>query len=254
MSNKIKEDLEGKKRFGGLLGNVHPAVIAIWAALIAVGNILPAIPIIGSGGTFSASAALTPLAGIFFGPIAGAICAAIGKFLGQLLAPHTAWLGIGTFLVGTVNAFVTGMVSRKRWYWAIGIIGVGWVLWYTTEIGRGAPIFPLVFYSLGIIAALAGGLYGAKKLTSDNNLLRGVGIFLAVYAGFVGAAAVANYFGILLLQIPTNVWKGLVFVSPWERAIFSLGSAIIGVPLLIGLPKIGVFVGPEFDNEEDLEE
>ena len=41
------------------------------------------------------------------------------------------------------------------------------------------------------------------------------------------------------------MWKGLVFVSPVERALFSFGAAVIGIPLLIGLPKIGVRVGPE---------
>ena len=50
------------------------------------------------------------------------------------------------------------------------------------------------------------------------------------------------------------MWKGLAFVSPFERAIFALGATIIGVPLLIGLPKIGVFVGGDLEGEEDDDE
>jgi len=45
--------------------STHPAVIAVWAALIAVVTLVPAFPIIGTGATFSVNAALIPLAGIF---------------------------------------------------------------------------------------------------------------------------------------------------------------------------------------------
>ena len=238
-----------------LLGGVHPAVIAVWAALIAVGSLLPAIPIIGSGGTFSVSAALIPLAGIFFGPIGGAICAAIGSFIGQMIAPHIAWLGIATFLIATVNAFVVGCVSRRKWYIALGIIILGYILWFATEIGRGAAIFPLIFYSIGIVAVVIGAIVFAQKGVFEKRpFLRMLGIFVAAYAGFVGAAAIANFFGIILYQWPATMWKGLAFVSPWERAVFSLGATIIGVPLLIGLPKIGVFVGSDLESDEDDDE
>src|SRR6056297_631823 len=123
MGNEARVDLTKRQGYK-LLGGVHPSVLAIWAALIAAGNLLPAIPIIGSGGTFSVSAALIPLAGVFFGPIGGAICGAIGGFIGQIIAPHIAWLGIATFLIGTVNAFVAGCITRRKWYIAVGIIAL----------------------------------------------------------------------------------------------------------------------------------
>ena len=227
-----------------LLGNVHPAVIATWAALIAVGNLLPTMPIIATGGSFSVSVALIPLAGILFGPVGGAIAAAIGGFVGQIIAPHTAWLGIATFLVGTINAFAAGLVSRGKWIWVVLIIAVGTALWFATEIGRNAAIFPLVFYSLGVIMAVIGGTVGRKWLVKDKLLLKGLGIWFASFSGFVAAASIANFFGIIIIQIPAEVWRFLVFISPWERAFFALGAAIIGVPLLVSLPKIGMHVGP----------
>jgi uncharacterized membrane protein len=251
MNNEEREDLTKKQGYK-LLGGVHPSVLAIWAALIAAGNLLPAIPIIGSGGTFSVSAALIPLSGVFFGPVGGAICAAIGGFLGQIIAPHIAWLGIATFLIGTCNAFVAGCITRRKWYVAIGIIAVGYILWFSTKIGRGAALFPLVFYSLGLVATALGALIWRKEEAfSKKPVLRGIGVFVSAYAGFVGAAGLANFAGITLYQWPSAMWIGLAFVSPWERAIFSLGATIIGVPLLIGLPKIGVFIGSDV---EDLDE
>lgn len=71
------------------------------------------------------------------------------------------------------------------------------------------------------------------------------------YTGFIGAAAVANYLGILIVKIPAKVWKVLAFVTPVERTIFAIGAAIIGIPLLLGLPKIGIFVGPQPKEEDD---
>ncbi|OHE58894.1 MAG: hypothetical protein A2Y36_11485, partial [Treponema sp. GWA1_62_8] len=224
----------------------HPAVLAVWAALIASANLLPVIPMVGLSGTFNVGAILVPLAGIFFGPLAGALCAAIGAFISQLIAPHSAWLGLATFLVATVNAFTAGCVARGRWYLALPVILIGYALWFLTPIGMEAAIFPLIFYTLGLLAVAVGspiwmnaGRFGPKSP------LRAVGVFAAAYAGFVGAAGLANFAGIMLYKWPAAMWQGLAFVSPVERAVFSLGATIIGVPLLISLPKIGVRVGPE---------
>ncbi len=254
MSDELREDLTKKRRYR-LLGGVHPSVLAIWAALIAAGNMLPAIPIIGSGSTFSVSAVLVPLAGVFFGPVGGAICAAIGGFLGQIIAPHIAWLGIATFLIGTVNAFVAGCVTRGKWYIGGAVIAVGYILWFSTEIGRNAAIFPLVFYSLGLAAMVVGAfIWRDEKVFVKKPVLRAVGVFMAAYTGFVGAAALVNFAGITLYQWPPQMWIGLAFVSPWERAVFSFGATIIGVPLLLELPKIGVFIGSDMLDEDDDED
>jgi uncharacterized membrane protein len=204
---------------------------------------LPSIPILGTGGTFSVSSALVPLAGVFFGPIGGALCAAIGNFIGQIIAPHTAWAGIGTFLIGTINAFVSGTVSRGKWPIAVGIIALGTVLWFTHEIGRQAPFFAIVFYGLGAIMAIIGGIIGTKLIKEANFFKKFIAVWLASFAGMVGAAALANYFSLVVYQL-----------SPTERTIFSIGAGIIGVPLLIGLPKIGIFVGPEAGLEDDDED
>lgn len=228
---------------------VHPAVIAIWAALIAVAHLLPTIPLVVTGGSFTVSAAFLPLAGIFFGPAAGALCAAIGGFIGNLIAPQSAWLGLGTFIIGTTNAFTTGLLSRGKWLQGVAVIILGVILWFTTAIGREALLYPAVVYSLGIIAAILGGLLGKRWLVSQKRVLQLVVVWLIAFAGFIAAAGVGNYFGIVVRQTPAEIWNMLAFVSPTERAVFSLGSALIGVPLLAALPKIGIFVGPS-DEEE----
>lgn len=66
----------------------------------------------------------------------------------------------------------------------------------------------------------------------------------------MSGATVGNFFSLLLYKLPKEIWATLVVLGPVERSIFSLGAVIVGVPLLIGLPKIGVFVGPEVAETE----
>ena len=61
----------------------------------------------------------------------------------------------------------------------------------------------------------------------------------------IGAAIWADWFNLLLFKTPAITWKVLTPVTPVERTVFSVASAIIGTPLLAGLPKIGIFVGPD---------
>ena len=36
-----------------------------------------------------------------------------------------------------------------------------------------------------------------------------------------------------------------------ERICFAVAATIIGIPWMLGLPKIGVYVGPQLADEED---
>ncbi|MEL7608927.1 MAG: ECF transporter S component [Bacillota bacterium] len=239
---------------GKLFSRFHPAVISVYAAVIAASALLPSIPLLGTGGTFSIATALVPLAGVFFGPVAGALCAAIGGFVGQLIAPNTAWLGIATFLIGVVAALAAGLVATKKWYVSLGLILLGTVLWFFHPIGQQAPIFPAVFYGSGAVAGVLAAFVGYSWLKSNNVFKKSVAVFLAAYIAMVASASLANFTALIVFQIPAETWTLLAFMAPMERASFSIGSVIVGVPLLIGLPKIGIFIGPALDEEVEAED
>lgn len=238
-----------KKR--SLFGNIHPAIISVWAALIASAHLLPAIVLIGTGGTMSVSAILVPLAGILFGPIAGGICGAIGQFIGFLIAPAGAWLGMFTWLIGTCTATTTGLISRGKWPIAAGLLGIGLALWFSHPIGQKAWIFAAVFGGYGMVCTILGGLVAKKWLMSKNIILKAIAIFLTAVAGMVTSAMLANYASLTLFATPAITWKMLTFVAPVERTTFAAAAALIGVPLLIGLPKVGIFVGPQPSDADD---
>jgi uncharacterized membrane protein len=200
--------------------------------------------------TFSVTTALLPLAGIFFGPIPGAVCAAVGGFIGSLIAPHTAWMGMGTFIIGTTTAFTAGLISRSKLPIALIVYVLGSVLWFTQEIGRSFPLLPIVYYGSGLIAVIVGSIFASRWLIGDNKAFKFPAVWLCAFGGMMGGASIGNFFSLLLYKLPKEVWATLVVLGPTERAIFSLGAVIVGVPLLIGLPKIGIFVGPDVAEEE----
>jgi len=236
--------------------STHPAVIAVWAALIAVVTLVPAFPIIGTGATFSVSAALIPLAGILFGPIPGALCAAIGAFIGQLIAPHTVFFGPLTFLIPTLNALCAGFAMQKKWY--VPLIGavVFSAAWLLFPLGRAAWFEPII-WTMGVIASLLGWFVASDWLGSDDRTKLFVGVFLAAMAGTIVDHGFGSLWALIMFQLPREVWLSVLPLAPVERTLFSLGAAIIGTPLLIGLPKIGILVGQEmymeYAEEEDFE-
>src|SRR5512146_3170280 len=113
-----------------VLITAHPAVIAVWAALMAVASLLPAFPIIGTGVTFNIANCLTPLAGLFFGPWVGMVGAGVGGFLGQLLAPHTTLFGPLQFTIAMMGALGAGLAMQRKWWGPLAIILLFGGVWY----------------------------------------------------------------------------------------------------------------------------
>jgi len=240
----------------------HAALIAVWAAATAAAQMIPTIPMLGTGRAFSLAAALTPLAGVFFGPIYGALCAAVGGFAGSFLAPLTAWLGPWTFVPGMVTAFTAGCIAWGGWppvrisqrgsfvvNGGIVALILGTALWLSHETGRSVLRLPAVFYGAGLAALIAGSMFARRALAGKRSAPKFPALALCAFGGMAGGAGVGNFFGLALFDHPREMWMALAFLAPLERIAFSIGSALIGLPLLASLPKIGVFIGPQEEPE-----
>ncbi|MDD5367917.1 MAG: hypothetical protein PHQ40_02435 [Anaerolineaceae bacterium] len=239
-----------------VLITAHPAVIAVWAALMAAASLLPAFPVIGTGVTFNIANCLTPLAGIFFGPWAGAVAAGVGAFIGQLIAPHTVLFGPLQFTIAVLGAMASGFAMQRRWWAPALIIAVFAGAWYLLPNGRAAWATPLL-YILGFAFILVGVVISHKEnpLLSKDRRKLGLGILCASIAGIVVTQAMGNLWAMIFFQLPPAIWFTVLAISPIERFLFGLGAMIIGTPLLIGLPKIGIPVGPMiYEKEEDSDE
>jgi hypothetical protein len=239
---------------------IHPAVIAVWAALVATAHLLPTVPLIGvGGGNFSLAAALYPLSGILFGPVAGAFCTAAGGFLGSIVAPHTQnMLGLGSFIIWTTTAFTAGCIAWGSWppvtintkgnfiiNGGIIVYLVGTLLWFSQGIGRSFIWTPVIYYGAGFTALILGCIFAGKVFSGENKLLKIPVLWLCAFGGMCGGATIGNFFALVLYQTPREAWLGLLPVSLSERSVFSIGTVLIGAPLLIGLRKIGISAGPQ---------
>lgn len=240
-----------KKKSG--LRSTHPAIIAVWAAIIAVASLLPAFPIVGTGATFNIGNSLVPLAGIFFGPLAGAIAAGIGGFIGQLIAPHTVLFGPLQFTISMFGAAMAGFAMQRKWQYPLLLILVLGLVWYAFPLGRQAWGTPLV-YTLGFLAIAVGWIFGRNWLSSSNRAKMFAGIFLASLTGIVTTQAIGNLWAMVMFALPPAIWWSTLALGPLERFFFAIGSGIIGLPLMIGLPKISIPVGPMIYEEEPEDE
>jgi uncharacterized membrane protein len=243
---------------------IHAAVIAVWAALVAAAHIIPSVPILGAGSSFTLAVALYPLSGIFFGPLAGALCSAAGGFIGGLIMPHTAWIGPFTFIIGTTTAFTTGCIAWGNWppitisrrgsfviNGGIIVYLIGTVLWFSQEIGRKVIVFPAVYYSAGFAALIAGSIFAGRIFAGKNQAVKFPVLWLCAFGGMIGGATIGNFFSLILLRMPRENWLLLTVMAPIERLIFSFAAALIGTPLLAGLAKIGIFVGPQEEGDNN---
>jgi hypothetical protein len=244
--------------------SVHPAIISVWAAVIALGHLLPTFPIWGTGGTFSLSTVLYPLSGVFFGPLSGALCSAAGGFIGSLIAPHTAWMGLGTFIIGTTTAFTTGCIAWGKMppvavdsngsiiiNGGIIVYIIGTILWFTQEIGRSVIRLPLFYYGLGFVVMITAIIFSRRMFESKNQWIKFPAIWLCAFSGLIGGATVGNFFSLVLYKQPKEIWEILKITAPIERAIFASAAMLVGSPLLSGLNKTGIFTGPRSDIYED---
>jgi len=238
-----------------VLISAHPAVIAVWAALMAAASLLPAFPVFGTGTTFNIANCLTPLAGIFFGPITGAIAAGVGGFIGQLIAPHTVLFGPLQFTIAILGAMASGFAMQRKWLISFGLITIFGLAWYLLPAGRAAWPTPLL-YILGYLGIAVGWWISRKDdpLLSSNKARMSLGIFCCSIAGIVVTQAMGNLWALIFFKLPPAIWYTVLAIAPVERLLFSFGAMIIGTPLLIGLVRIGIPVGPIIYQEEKNEE
>lgn len=228
----------------------HPAVIAVWAALIAVAALLPAIPVIGTGATFTVADALVPLSGVLFGPLAGGIAAGVGGFLGQLLAPHTVIFGPFQFLIPVAVALCAGFAMQRKWIWPIVVTAVFGLAWYFFPLGRETWFVPLQ-YLTGVLASVVGLIWGGKWVSSKKRGEIFAGVFITALSGAVVGHSIGNLWALIMFALPYEIWFSVLPIAAPQRILFALGGAIIGTPLLIGLPKISIPVGPMIYEAEE---
>jgi hypothetical protein len=147
------------------------ALTAIFAALSwAVSEFVPGIPIIGaSGSSISFDASLAPTYGIIIGPYLGFLAAVIGG----LAAAGNLFTILTSFCTG-ISAFVAGMLTTRKvgkiiygWIFSAAAIAILLVGWYSTDVGRAAPFYPIPHIA-GLFLVLIARGWIANKIQEEK--------------------------------------------------------------------------------------
>lgn len=237
----------GRARIDG----VHIAYIAILAAACTITAYIPAFPVIGVGGTMSAGMFVVPLVGVLLGPTAGTLAAAIGAFLGQIVAPYGAVFGLITFLCPMVGAAVAGLLAFKKWRHAAVVLGGLILLWYviTSILWAGDPrayirwYFPFLHIASFISVIALRGRIGDWIVSGDLKKLP-FGIFFAALAGLLSEHMVGNSIYITLYSGPAGPFSFVITIYWIERLLGAIGATLIGTPLAIALSRARLELGP----------
>ncbi len=90
-----------------------------------------------------------------------------------------------------------------------------------------------------------GWIWGGDWLRSENRTRIFAGLFITAMTGGIVRYSLGNLLVLNMYALPKEVFLVVLPIASVERLLFALGAAIIGVPLMIGLTKVGIIVGPK---------
>jgi len=237
------------------------AWIAIYGAIIGVTSFVPLIPYIGGGGFLPLSisiAALSPLI-LGFGP--GVVSALIGGIIGMFVSPASYPFGlVDVFFVALLPSVFCGFAFKGRstgfrlaYITLMLISGVfaEIVPYYYPGPGGGFPTSPpqplyfllVSFFFLPwvlLYASPIGTRYIAAWIEGEDRRRQFLGGGLGILIGLMPWSIWMVTSAALILNYPPELAVAIWVFAIWSRAILTLISAIIFVPVVRLLERSGM--------------
>ena len=228
------------------------AITAIFSALYAALRIIPTVPMVGTGASFSLSDMIVPLYGILLGPYVGGASIVIGTFAAFGMGKAPVFLGLD-FLPALVNAMALGFLVRRKWWPVVvlnAILLVVFVLNPLTLNFVNTPFgsFPFVWLHVAAFVVLISplGRKAAQWVDTLKPTLATAGLAILAFAGTMMQHLTGNIlFEVVLGQIARTMeigayairWNAIFYLYPWERLALVLLAVLIGVPAIRVLKK-----------------
>ncbi len=215
------------------------ALTAIFAALSWIASkFIPGIPIIGAEGSrISWDASLAPIYGIIISPYLGFLAALIGS----LVAAGSLFTILTSFCTG-ISAFVAGMLTAKSnsdkksygWIFSATAIALLLVGWYSTEVGRTAPFYPIPHIAGLLIVIFARGWVAnkvAEGKVEGTSLKKGFNMkyfALGIILLFAGAVLYFRYPAFIKFIGDAGIFSGILSFLAYALLITGALSIIYG--------------------------
>ena len=218
------------------------ALVAVFAALYAVGSLLPGFPMIGvPDSKIDTVRAVEMSYGLILGPVFGPIAAFLGAVIGKAIA------GGGSGLLFTplalVTAFTAACLGRRRVFrvqgWILGSLPLALFLvaWFATDTGRAAP-FAVAPHMVALGVAL---VFRGKTSEWVNSEERGklvLGIVIVSLAGTMTGHILGNLLFIALFSPSPLLFLAILPVSIVERTVIVAISTLVGAPLMMRVRRL----------------
>lgn len=224
------------------------ASVSIFAVIYAITRLLPIAPYVGISSTLTFGEAISPLAGMLFGPFVGASAVTLGTFLDFGLGRPVIFDGLD-FLPGLASAVIAGLCFTGRKKIALAFPPVLFLV-FTLDplsavlINAGPVVIPFLWMHILSVLAMAAVLLAASrgKLPSSGWVYVAATVFLATMTAHVMGAILYENILVRVNEVfpPSTLWVrwNLIFYSyPPERIFFTVVGTIIAVPVLRSLSR-----------------
>lgn len=225
-------------------------LVALLAAVYALGSFLPGFPMIGvSGSTIDITRSLEMGYGILLGPVFGPMAAFLGAVVGKTLTGG----GFGMFFtpLAPVSAFVAAALSRKRvfgvegWMAASAVLAVLIAAFYATGLGITIPFYPILHVA-GLVSVLVLRGRIANYVQSDDRTKLSLGVVLCSFPATMAGHMLGNIIFAALLGPDPLFLMSILTITAVERITLTILSTIIATPLLLVVRSLF----PHIANEE----
>ncbi|MBN1683328.1 ECF transporter S component [Candidatus Bathyarchaeota archaeon] len=217
------------------------ALSTILAALYAACSFLPGFPVIGvSGSKIDIVRAFDIFYGIILGPFYGPLAAFLGSFTGKFLSGG----GFSIFLtpLAPITAFVAAGLYHEK------IFGIkGWILsssistiliigWFFTEVGRGAPFYPIP-HIIGLIMMILFKNRNLMLFNSNKSEMIPSAIYISLSSTLTGHM-LGNLIFLAFFDTTSTFFMGLLPISIIERSVITIITTILIVSSLRTIYKL----------------
>ncbi|MFI5404860.1 MAG: hypothetical protein ACHQYR_03945 [Candidatus Gagatemarchaeaceae archaeon] len=224
------------------------ATAAVFASIYAILGLIPISALVGTGGFITFREAISPLAGMVLGPLAGGLSIVLGVFLDFGLGRPVVFLGLD-FMVDLLAAVLAGLCFTGRRKLALGLPILVLAVFVSSpfslpSVGVGGVEVPFVWmHLLSVVALGAALLLEARKVIGRLSWAFVTSVMLAstMAAHAMGGILTENVYlarGVLFgYQTVSSYWTYIFYLYPEERIFLTVVGALVSVPVLRALSR-----------------
>ncbi len=225
------------------------AFVAIFAAMVAVLDVIPTLPTFYAGIWDSWPFLLSPIIGILLGPYLGALSVALGSLIG-----HTIYYRDPTeflFMLGlSMGAAIAGFVYQRRWKPVLGIYATMLLGYFVYPVSWGLPLWGIWDILVGLCIVVIYSVVTSRNIWTNTG--EPYKLLLLIFTTVIALETDILFRVFVLVPgqtywffygwTPTElyyIWLGAGFITPIKVLLATVVAITLGRQLLQVLEQQG---------------